>query len=83
VAGLTLRYGLVFTTRTGLPVEPRNLVRSFSRSCEDNSIRRIRVYALRHTTASLLKQLGVPPKDVDNAAKRDAITRLNKLLGGK
>jgi integrase len=93
--------GLIFTTRTGRPVEPRNLVRSFARICDDNGIRRIRVHALRHTAASLLKKLGVPPKDaqvilghahvtttqqiythVDEAAKLDAITRLNKLLSG-
>jgi integrase len=49
--------GLIFTTRTGRPVEPRNLVRSFARICDDNGIRRIRVPALRHTTASLLKKL--------------------------
>jgi integrase len=93
--------GLVFTTRTGRPVEPRNLVRSFTCICEANGIRRIRVHALRHTTASLLKQLGVPARDaqvilghahvtttqqiytyVDEVARRDALTRLNKLLGG-
>lgn len=93
--------GLIFTTRTGRPSEPRNLVRSFARICDDNDIRRIRVHALRHTAASLLKKLAVPPRDaqvilghahisttqqiyphVDEAAKRDAITRLNKLLGG-
>ena len=40
---LTARHGLrlaatdlVFTTRTGRPVEPRNFVRSFRRICEDN-----------------------------------------------
>ncbi|MGO9082617.1 MAG: tyrosine-type recombinase/integrase [Streptosporangiaceae bacterium] len=93
--------GLVFTTRTGRPVEPRNLVRSFARICAHGQLRRIRVHALRHTAASLLKDLGVPPKDaqvilghahvsttqqiythVDAAARRDALTRLNKLLGG-
>jgi integrase len=93
--------GLIFTTKTGRPVEPRNLVRSFARICDDNSIRRIRVHALRHTTSSLLKQLGVPPRDrqailghahvttteqiytyVDDEAKRDALAKLNKLLGG-
>jgi integrase len=26
--------GLIFTTRTGRPVEPRNLVRSFARICQ-------------------------------------------------
>jgi integrase len=63
--------------------------------------RKIRVHALRHTTASLLKDLGVPARDtqmilghahisttqqiythVDEVARRDALTRLNKLLGG-
>jgi integrase len=93
--------GLVFTTKSGLPVEPRNLNRSFERICDGNAIRRVSVHTLRHTTASLLKALGVPPKDaqvilghahasttnqiytqVDEAAKRDAITKLNRLLGG-
>lgn len=93
--------GLVFTTKTGRPVEPRNLVRSFTRICEASNIRRIRVHAVRHTTASLLKDLGVPVRDaqiilghahvittqqiythVDEAARRDAVTKLNELLGG-
>lgn len=55
--------GLVFTTRSGLPVEPRNLVRSFRRICDDHKIRVITVHHLRHTTASLLKKLHVPPRD--------------------
>jgi integrase len=55
--------GLVFTTRSGLPVEPRNLVRSFRRICDHNEIRLIKVHHLRHTAASLLKQLHVPPRD--------------------
>jgi integrase len=93
--------GLVFTTRTGRPIEPRGLVRSFKRICQDNKIREIRVHTLRHTTASLLKDLKVPARDtqailghahiittqqiythVDDVARRDALTRLNKLLGG-
>ncbi len=93
--------GLVFTTKTGRPVEPRNLVRSFMRICETSGIRRIRVHALRHTTASLLKDLKVPARDaqiilghahitttqqiythVDEVARVDALTKLNKLLGG-
>jgi integrase len=91
----------VFTTKTGRPVEPRNLVRSFTRICHDSKIRRIRLHALRHTTASLLKELKVPPRDaqiilghahitttqqiythVDEVARRDALTKLNTLLGG-
>jgi integrase len=55
--------GLVFTTRTGRPIEPRNLVRSFRRICEHNRLRPIAVHHLRHTTATLLKNLGVPARD--------------------
>jgi integrase len=58
------RYGLVFTTRTGRPVEPRNLVRSFHRICSAHGLRPIAVHHLRHTTATLLKNLGVPARDV-------------------
>jgi integrase len=57
------RYGLVFTTRTGRPVEPRNLVRSFHRICSTHGLRPIAVHHLRHTTATLLKNLGVPARD--------------------
>jgi integrase len=55
--------GLVFTTRTGRPIEPRNLVRSFRRICDTNKIRIIKVHHLRHTVGSLLKDLGVPARD--------------------
>jgi integrase len=57
--------GLVFTTRSGLPVEPRNLARSFRRICERRKIRVIKVHHLRHTTASLLKRLNVPARDAE------------------
>ena len=90
---------LVFTTRTGRPVEPRNLVRSFRRICDTNEIRTIKLHHLRHTVGSLLKDLKVPARDaqailghtristtleiytnVDDEARRDALTRLHALL---
>jgi site-specific recombinase XerD len=55
--------GLVFTTKTGRPVEPRNLVRSFHRICTTHGLLVIKVHHLRHTTATLLKNLGVPARD--------------------
>jgi integrase len=55
--------GLVFTTRTGRPIEPRNLVRSFQRICSAHGLRVIKVHHLRHITATLLKNLGVPARD--------------------
>jgi integrase len=54
--------GLIFTTKTGRPVDPRNLLRSFRRICVQNSLRLIKVHHLRYTTATLLKNLGVPAR---------------------
>ena len=90
---------LVFTTRTGRPVEPRNFVRSFRRICDGNKLRTIKVHHLRHVVASLLKDLHVPARDaqailghsrvsttleiytnVDEPARRNALTRLHGLL---
>ncbi|MGW5266583.1 hypothetical protein ACWEQG_36870 [Microbispora sp. NPDC004025] len=44
-------------------MEPRNLARSFARIVETHKLRPIRVHDLRHTAASLLKKLGVAPRD--------------------
>ena len=79
--------GLVFTTRTGRPIEPRNLVRSFRRICDQNKV------------VSLLKDLDVPARDAQtilghtristtleiytdtsDPAQRDALSRLHGLL---
>ncbi|MCA1606768.1 MAG: site-specific integrase, partial [Acidobacteria bacterium] len=54
---------LVFTTATGRPIEPRNFVRSFWSICERGGIRVIKLHHVRHTTATLLKNLGVPARD--------------------
>ena len=91
---------LIFTTRTGSPVEPRNLARSFERISRQAGLRTIRLHDLRHTAATLLKQLGVQPREAmeilghsriavtleiytaaDDISRRDAITKLNGLLG--
>jgi integrase len=53
----------VFTSRTSRPIEPRNFVRSFRRVCDQNKIRMITVHHVRHTVASLLKDLSVPARD--------------------
>lgn len=55
---------LVFTTRTGRPVEPRNLYRSFQRICAQHGLRRITVHGLRHTNITLQKNLRVPDRDI-------------------
>jgi integrase len=52
---------LVFTTRWGTPVEPRNFNRSFDARCIKAGVPRIRVHDTRHVTASLLAALDVRP----------------------
>jgi integrase len=42
---------------------PAQSGRSFERICKTAGLRQIRLHDLRHTTATLLKALGVPPRD--------------------
>jgi integrase len=55
--------GLIFTTRAGRPIEPRSFARSFRRICDTRQLRVISVHHVRHTTATLLKNLQVPARD--------------------
>jgi integrase len=54
---------LLFTTSTGRPIEPRNLTRSFKRLCRQHQVRVTRVHDIRHATATMLKNFGVPVRD--------------------
>ncbi|MFF3743533.1 site-specific integrase [Streptomyces kronopolitis] len=51
-------HDLVFTTKNGTPIEPRNLNRSFEALCARAEVRRVRLHDLRHTCASLLHEQG-------------------------
>ncbi|MFI9576064.1 tyrosine recombinase XerC [Microbispora rosea] len=53
---------LVFTTKFGTPIEPRNFNRSFDLHCAGADVPRIRVHDTRHTCASLLAALDVHPR---------------------
>ncbi|MGW0192019.1 site-specific integrase [Nonomuraea sp. NPDC003201] len=53
---------LVFTTRYGTPVEPRNFNRSFVLRSKTAGVSRIRVHDTRHTCASMLAALDVHPR---------------------
>ncbi len=55
-------YGLVFTTRHGTPIEPRNFGRSFDRCITAARVPRITVHGTRKTCASLLAALDVHPR---------------------
>ncbi|CAL9303153.1 Tyrosine recombinase XerC [Streptomyces sp. SudanB66_2053] len=54
----------VFTTRTGCPVEPRNLNRSFTRVARSAGLPVIRLHDARNGTATLLTTAGVAPRVV-------------------
>jgi integrase len=54
--------GLVFTTRHGTPIEPRNFSRSFDRRVEKAKVPKITVHGTRKTCGSLLATLDVHPR---------------------
>lgn len=54
--------GLVFTTRTGRPIEPRNVNRAFESRCAAAGVKVIRVHDTRHTCGKLLAALDVHPR---------------------
>ncbi|MFY9932365.1 MAG: tyrosine-type recombinase/integrase, partial [Streptosporangiaceae bacterium] len=54
--------GLVFTTRHGTAIEPRNFSRSFDRCIVKAGVPRITVHGTRKTCGSLLAALDVHPR---------------------
>ena len=54
--------GLVFTTRHGTPIEPRNFSRSFDRRIARAKVPEITVHGARKTCGSLLATLDVHPR---------------------
>ncbi len=57
--------GLVFTTKTGAPINPSNLrQRSFADLLKRAGVRKVRFHDLRHTYATLMLSRNVHPKKV-------------------
>ena len=54
--------GLIFTTRYGTPIEPRNFNRSFDYRIAKADVRRITVHGTRKTCGTLLAALDVHPR---------------------
>jgi integrase len=54
--------GLVFTTKHGTPIDPRNFNRSFDRCIVAARVPRITVHGTRKTCATLLAALDVHPR---------------------
>ena len=55
--------GLIVTSSKGTVIEPGNLNRSFYIYLDKLGLPRITIHTLRHTAATLLKNMGVPVKD--------------------
>jgi hypothetical protein len=54
--------GLVFSTRFGTPIEPRNFTRRFDRRITEARVRRITVHGTHKSCGSLLAALDVHPR---------------------
>ncbi|MFI8101634.1 tyrosine-type recombinase/integrase [Streptomyces sp. NPDC086023] len=66
--------GLIFTTPTGRPTDPRSLNRMLTLLCAKAKVRRVRVHDLRHTCASLLLAQGVDARTIMETLGHSTIT---------
>ncbi len=57
-------YGLVFTSATGTPLEPRNVTRRFGVLRDEANLPWLRLHDLRHACATFLLAEGVDPRSV-------------------
>lgn len=55
---------LVFPSEVGTPIEARNLLRHFHQTLKEAGLPSIRWHDLRHTTATLLLNMGVPGRTI-------------------
>jgi integrase len=63
----------IFTTRTGRPIEPRNVNRSFERLLKRHDLKRIRLHDLRHSIGSLMLANGESPRVVMEVLRHSQI----------
>jgi len=66
--------GLIFADGQGKPPDPDSFSKTFQRLARRNNLPVIRVHDLRHTTATLLKDLGVPARDAQSILGHADIT---------
>jgi integrase len=68
------KLGLVFTTKNGTPLEPRNINRAFETVCRRAEVRPIRLHDLRHSCATLLFAMGVEAATVQRILRHSSIS---------
>ncbi|SDI89796.1 Site-specific recombinase XerC [Frankineae bacterium MT45] len=70
---------LVFLSKFGNPIEPGNVLRAFKRISKHNGLPTITLHQLRHTTATLLKNTGLPTRDAQLVLGHANITTTQQL----
>lgn len=70
---------LVFLSKTGTWVDPKNFVRTFHELREAAALPRITVHHTRHTAATMLKNLGVPARDAQLILGHAHVTTTQQL----
>lgn len=64
----------VFTSSVGTPLEPRNVNREWNDLLDRAHVRRVKLHATRHTTASLLLREGVDMKIVQSVLRHSRLS---------
>lgn len=71
--------GMVFPTRSGLPLDPTNISsREFKNVLEKADLPDMRLHDLRHSTANLLLDMGVPIEVISQILRHSSITITEK-----
>ena len=73
--------GFVFATRTGGPLDPRNVIRSWHRVQEAHGLERRNFHSTRHTAASLMLAEGVPIKVVQEILGHSLLSTTADIYG--
>jgi integrase len=75
-------HGLIFTTKIGTPIEPRNINRHFATLCERAGVPLIRFHDLRHSCATLLYDQGVPIEKIQDVLGHSSPTITKTIYVG-
>jgi integrase len=73
--------GLVFTTETGAPHDPRNALRALSTAALRAKLGVVGVHTLRHTAASLMLSAKVPLKEVSVMLGHSSVSITGDIYG--
>lgn len=71
--------GLVFTTETGAPIHPSNLLKHFNKTLAAAELPKIRIHDLRHTCATLMLDAGVPLVTVSKVLGHSSVVVTAKI----